>query len=73
LGILDITADSNGAVWAGTYNGAAVFSGEKWKMFNVRNSDLPTETVTCVVVDNTDVKWFGTDKAGIVKFTGTRK
>ncbi|OQA91552.1 MAG: Two component regulator propeller [Elusimicrobia bacterium ADurb.Bin231] len=73
LGILDLTADFNGAVWAGTYNGAAVFSGEKWKMFNVRNSDLPTETVTCVVVDNTDVKWFGTDKAGIVKFTGTRK
>ncbi len=35
-----------------------------WTIYNSSNSDLPSDTVTCGVVDNNGNKWFGLSKTG---------
>ena len=69
--VLSIAVDKNNAKWFGTGSGVLRFDGTEWTQF-VNNDDPSTKTpnmetvplvnnyVTTVVVDENNVKWFGT-------------
>jgi len=44
------------------------FSGD-WNTFRVENTNLPSNNILCVAVDDAGIKWFGTDQ-GLVQFNG---
>ncbi len=46
---------------------AATVSSQEWRIYNKENSDLPTNNIFCVAVDDSGNKWFGTDE-GLVHF-----
>ncbi len=41
----------------------------EWKTFNKDNTDLPSNNIMCVAIDDKGTKWFGTDQ-GLVQFDG---
>ncbi len=74
-----LAVDHNGYVWIGTEEGVAVFyspgralSGDPFdaQRIVVEQDDgfagylLETETVTCITVDGSNKKWFGTERSG---------
>ncbi len=73
--VSDIAVDQDGYIWAAHSGGAAkeggvsYFDGIKWRKVATR---WPCSNITCVAIDNNNVKWFGTTK-GIGKITGTNK
>ncbi len=38
--------------------------------YNTRNSGIPSNSILCIAVDNNNLKWIGTDGAGISSFDG---
>ena len=42
----------------------------EWLSYNTANSDLPSNTITCIEIDEFGNKWIGTG-GGLVKFDGT--
>jgi ligand-binding sensor domain-containing protein len=66
-------ADRQGNLWCATYNGgAARYDGSVWTTYNMANSGIASNLITCVTIDSLGNKWFGTHGAGISKFDGTR-
>lgn len=48
-----IRKNNNGNLWIGSVsNGLARFDGEKWKIFNSENSELPSNSITSISFDN---------------------
>lgn len=48
-------------MWFGSSGGAALLEDEAWTTYNVDNSDLPSNDVRSIVVDNINkTTWFGT-------------
>ena len=64
-----ITTDNLGNKWIGTSMGLVKFNGENWDIYNKSNSDLPTNMINCVTIDENNI-WIGTPY-GLVKFDGT--
>ena len=42
---------------------------QEWNSYNTDNSDLPSNNVLSITIDNNEIMWFGTD-SGLVKFDG---
>lgn len=40
-----------------------------WKSFSKENTDLPSNNILCMAIDDNGTKWFGTDQ-GLVQFNG---
>lgn len=82
--VLTFVEDKDGSIWVGTdkgvavfYNPANIFTGENFDAQSVLiNQDghtqklLETETVTSIVVDGGNRKWFGTQNSGIYLMSG---
>ncbi|MCX6271488.1 MAG: T9SS type A sorting domain-containing protein [Bacteroidetes bacterium] len=77
--VLSIATDLEGQVWLGTDEGVAVFYAPE-NVFSNQNFDaqriyvtqdgytqylLETEAVTCIAIDGSNKKWFGTERAGV--------
>ncbi len=60
-------ATENENIWCGTKNGLMRFTNSQWKVYNVQNSELPSDTVYQISVDADGTKWIGTQK-GLVAF-----
>lgn len=59
-GVADILVDSAGRVWAATLGGGlSVWDGASWRVFNVANSRIPSNTVQEVFEDKTGALWVG--------------
>ncbi len=59
-GVADLLVDSAGRVWAATLGGGlGVWDGEAWRVFNVSNSRIPSNTVQEVLEDEAGVLWVG--------------
>lgn len=52
--------------------GLVYFDGENWTVYNVHNSNLPSQKITAIHVDKDGIVWIGTEDAGLVKFDGTQ-
>jgi ligand-binding sensor domain-containing protein len=50
--------------------GLAKFDGVSWKVYNFRNSGLPSDSILAIAIDGQDNKWIGTWGGGLVKFDG---
>ena len=62
-------AIENNIKWIGTDKGLTKFDGTSWVTFNTENSQLPSNEVTSIRIDQVGNKWIGTNN-GIVKFDG---
>jgi ligand-binding sensor domain-containing protein len=60
----------NGAVWAGTNNGVAVFDGFKWQTFVV-NDDQSLKNVRSVAVSKNGDVWIGTYEGKVAHLSGS--
>lgn len=82
--VLSMEEDKDGSIWVGTdkgvvvfYNPADIFAGQTFDAQSVLvNQDghtqklLETETVTSIVIDGANRKWFGTQNSGIYLMSG---
>lgn len=59
-GVADLMVDSGGHVWAATLGGGlGVWDGSGWRVFNVGNSRIPSNTVQEVCEDAAGTVWVG--------------
>lgn len=78
--VLSVCADNNDNIWLGavtsstdfeTLAGLYFFDGNKWSLYNRKNSILPYEAINSIVCDKDNVIWLGTaqnlDKGGLVR------
>lgn len=74
--------DSRGRLWAGSFgNGLIMFDGTEWKNFTRANSDIPSDYVGSIGIDNDDIIWLNgrdefhphadCDGTGLTRFDGS--
>lgn len=66
-----IAVDRFNAVWEGTMGGVTWMYGDRIRAYNRLNSLFPTDSVTSVVADHDDNKWFA-DFTTVARFDGRR-
>jgi len=72
-GIYSIAIDKNGDVWFASWGaGVSKFNGSIWTTYisELPNDEGVVASVYYILVDNSNVKWFGTS-LGLVKYDGT--
>ena len=79
--VVDIAEDSNGNKWIATqyhwgpgwifHGGLVKYDGLNWTVYDTSNSNIPTNHLNCIAIDNYKNKWIGTIGEGLVKFDGT--
>ncbi len=57
--VLSMAVDGDN-MWFGTTRGVSVFDGENWTTYNTSNSDLVSNRVNAIAIDQEGNKWFGT-------------
>ncbi len=69
-----ITMDKQGVLWLGSWDngfehagGLVKFDGSQWRTWSTSNSNIPSDNVYCVAVDDSGNKWIGTIN-GLAKF-----
>lgn len=60
-------ATENEVVWCGTEIGLMQLNNMKWTVFYTGNSELPSNSIRSILVDDNGTKWIGTDQ-GLVAF-----
>jgi hypothetical protein len=84
-GLLRLAISPDGKIWTAcndvktlTPCGLAVFDGQKWTLYNSKNSGLPDDSASPLVFDDQGNAWIGTMNfwgatggSGLVKLTGT--
>lgn len=83
--VISIAIDSQDRIWMGTgyirngnfvigkeYGGGLTrFNGTNWKTWNINNSDLPSNTIMDIAIDEKDNLWLAThDHVGLTIFDG---
>jgi len=71
-GFTDI-AQENDYVWATSSNGIFKYrkaDGENIAVYHCGNSPLTTANFNCLAIDKNNIKWFGSNDGGIMKFDG---
>jgi ligand-binding sensor domain-containing protein len=72
FGTNTVVIDPQGHKWVGTkWGGVAEYNGVTWKVYNLSNSGIGSNTVYDIALDAEGNKWFATEK-GVSKFDGTR-
>lgn len=69
--IICITEDKNNNIWVGTIGeGIFKYDWNGWANYNTDNSPLPTNRITSIAVDSSNVKWIGTfgNIGGLTKY-----
>ena len=70
--IRDIAVDHVGVKWIGvTLSGFVQYDGVNWNKYTSTDSELLSDFILCVVIDNRDRKWIGTND-GLCVFDGRR-
>ena len=57
--VLSLAPDGDN-MWFGTTRGVSVFDGTTWTTYNTSNSDLVSNRVNAIAIDQEGNKWFGT-------------
>jgi streptogramin lyase len=71
----DIAVDSNNNIWVvlgefgGLRGGIAKFDGVTWQTFTTSNSNLQTEDLNSIALDDDDIVWIGSS-LGLIKYDG---
>jgi ligand-binding sensor domain-containing protein len=70
--ITDIAIEGD-IVWVGTTGGLVRIdkATDITIFYNKANSDLPSNDITCIAIDENGNKWIGTSGAGLAKFDNT--
>ena len=57
-GVRCLAFDDNDRIWCGTYGGGLfLFDGSKWTQYTTANSNIPSDYVGSVAIDNDNVVW----------------
>src|SRR5436305_1878967 len=63
--VLSIAQTAEGYIWLGTEEGLASFDGVRFNVYEKRNTpELPSNTVTALLVDHQQNLWIGTQADG---------
>ncbi|OGU36482.1 MAG: hypothetical protein A2068_10645 [Ignavibacteria bacterium GWB2_35_6b] len=49
---------------------AAMIDSTIWEYYNIENSNMPAKVLTCIAIDNNNVKWIGS-RDGVISFDGS--
>lgn len=71
VSIHDMVEDSEGNYWIGSNDGLIKFDGVLFTVYNTENSDIPSNKIRTLAIDEKNIIWIGTWDAGISKFDGT--
>lgn len=67
-----LAIDNNGNKWVGFQNiGLGKYNGTSWTMYDISNSQLPSNDVRSIDFDASNNAWIGTNGGGLAKFDGT--
>ena len=66
--VFSIAEDREGVLWFATNQGVSIYDGSVWKTYTTEDGFLPGGSVTHIVVDNDNIKWFGTSYAGLLRY-----
>lgn len=62
-------SNNEGSIWLGTAGGEFMsYDGSNWDIYNFATVWMPNEEITSIIVDNDNVKWFGTIYSGLNYF-----
>ena len=65
-----ITEDTNGYIWAGTFDGGvSKFDGLRFTNYSQSNG-LPSNAIQCIFTDDSGKIWFGTEEDGLMSYDG---
>lgn len=59
--------DNDGIVWIGTCSGLVKFDGNKWTSYNTQNSDIPSNIILSLAIDENKTLWVSTPKGLVAK------
>ena len=60
----------NGDIWVGTkFNGTAKFDGRNWRVFNLSNTNLESNFIKTIWIENKDLVYFGTGGRGLTRYS----
>ncbi len=62
--------DQNDNIWFSGYNGIAFWDGNVLKVYNKSNSELPTDIIHGLAIDNSGNVWATLDFKGLLKISG---
>jgi|GEM_PF-1048721 len=65
-----LTIDNDNNIWAGTTGALVKFDRINWTVYD-GSTGLPGVAVSEIVIDESNVKWIGTQMGGLVKFNDT--
>jgi len=69
--IRSIAEDMNGVIWCATSRGVSSYDGNKWKTYTTEDGFPPGGGISHIVVDNDNIKWFGTTFTGLLRYDDT--
>lgn len=64
--------DKNDNIWFAGYNGIGFWNHQEFKVFNTSNSELPSNIIHGLTIDNNDNVWVTLDFKGLLKITGDK-
>ncbi len=66
--ITDVVSDAYGIIWVSTWGaGLLQYSGSNWTAYNTSNSNIPSDQIWGLSIDNSGNKWLGT-LSGLCRF-----
>lgn len=68
----DFAFDKNDNIWLSGDNGIAFWNGKELKIFNTSNSELPSNIIHGLAIDNSDNVWVALDFKGLLKINGDK-
>ncbi|MBN1294802.1 MAG: T9SS type A sorting domain-containing protein [Candidatus Latescibacteria bacterium] len=69
--VYSIAEDMNGVIWFATNQGVSIYNGNDWKTYTTEDGFPPGASITYIVVDNDNIKWFGTSYTGLLRYDDT--
>lgn len=58
--VRDLALANNG-IWAATSSGLLLFENQVWKKYKINDSDLYTNSINCIHIDENSIMWLGTE------------